>query len=260
MFGQLFGRGNSRAEGQRLFEEGMKAAVEFRSGAAIELYTQSIAASPNPAPYINRANLLMKRIRHRDARDDLEAARHLDARQGREFKTQIEPELNWAQAISFNWDNGLRKKLIRDLRDSDIKTVADRIIDVSFGVSGLGWGVNSMPYDLLEYHLFNDLDDIAKFDDLAKYPEADELLTLYDEKFIEVKVGSCPDSAGYRDAQAKLHSFLCIYDLEDMIQLRRHMIYHIHKNLLVRDFGAFYGSLSSDCSGIIREAEEFASL
>ncbi|MBM3928561.1 MAG: hypothetical protein FJ335_08905, partial [Sphingomonadales bacterium] len=60
MLGWLFGGAKGdRAEGMRLFEQGMRAAAAFRTEEAIALYTRSIAASPNPSPYINRANLLM---------------------------------------------------------------------------------------------------------------------------------------------------------------------------------------------------------
>ena len=63
VFGRLFGghSNENREEGKRLFELGMKSAVEFRSNEALDYYAKSIEASENPSPYINRANLLGKR-------------------------------------------------------------------------------------------------------------------------------------------------------------------------------------------------------
>lgn len=83
--GSLFSGAGSYAEGQRLFEQGMKAATDFRSNEAIDYYTRSIEARANPSPFINRANLLMKRIRYREALSDLIEAKRLDDQQGREF-------------------------------------------------------------------------------------------------------------------------------------------------------------------------------
>lgn len=93
---------------------------------------------------------------------------------------------------------------------------------------------------------------------LSLYPEARELLQDYDPRFIEMKVASCPDAQSYRGAQAKLHNFLCSYDVEDMVKLRRYMHYDIHSALLALDFGELFDALSSECTGVIREAEEFA--
>ena len=262
VFGKLFGGGRlpdgDRQEGERLFQLGMQSAVAFRSNEALDYYTRSISASANPAPYINRANLLMKRIRHYEGRCDLEEAARLDAQQGREFTSEINRELNWAKVMSANYENGTRDKLIADLRSSDHSIVAQRIICASFDISQDRWDYNTFPRDLIEFHLFNDLDDLEKFDDLTKYPEAQELIEFYDRKFIEKKVSSCPDTSAYNIAQAKLHNFLCSYDLEDMVLLRRHMIYRIHDRLLAKDFGDLYDALDSDCNGIIREAEDFA--
>ncbi|MBS1832376.1 MAG: hypothetical protein JST65_06680 [Acidobacteria bacterium] len=239
-----------------MFELAMQAAVQFRSNEAIDLYTRSITACPNPSPYMNRANLLMKRIRCREALQDLLEAKRLDDRQGRQFGNELSREIGWARTLSSNYDNGTREKLIKDLRASDRDTVAERIICASFGIDKLQWEYNSFDRELIEYHLFNDVDDIAKFDDVRSYPEAAELTRAYDPRFIEQKVARCPDQRAYQDAQAKMHNFLCSYDLTDMIQLRRYMIYRIHAKLLAQDFGDFYDALDSDCTGVLREAEE----
>jgi len=44
-------------KGQELFERGMLAASRYECDEAIKLYTASIEANPNPAPYINCAKL-----------------------------------------------------------------------------------------------------------------------------------------------------------------------------------------------------------
>jgi len=248
-----------RAEGERLFKLGMEAAVAFRSNEAIDLYTRSIAAWPNPSPYMNRANLLMKRVRCREALLDLLEAKRIDDREGREFGATLSREIQWASVLASNYENGTREKLVADLKVTGRDRVAKRIICVSFDIHQAQWDWNSFDRTLLEYHLFNDLDDIRKFDDLALYPEARELLDLYDGEFIDMKVARSPSGDAYADAQAKMHNFLCSYDMPDMLQLRRYMLYRIHDRLLSMDFGPMHNALDSDCEGIIAEAERFVS-
>lgn len=259
MFNRLFSRNKGNfAEGMRLFEIGMQAAVEFRSNEAIDYYTRSIEIYANPAPYINRANLLMKRIRCREALNDLLEAKRLDDQQGRQFTAEIDREMAWAKILSSNYDNGIREKLITDLRGSDHRTVAERILCSSFGINHLQWEYQTFDRELVEFQLFNELDDIVKFDDVTVYPEAEELLRDYDHRFIAMKVANCPNIQSYQEAQAKLNNFLCSYDRDDMILLRRYMLYGIHSALLALDFGGFYDALDSECTGVIREAEDFA--
>ncbi len=254
----LGGNKGDYAEGMLLFEQGMQAATNFKSNEAIAYYTRSIETCANPSPYINRANLLMKRIRCREALKDLQEAKRLDDEQGRQFTFEINRELAWAKALSSHYDDGMREKLIVDLHGSDHGTVAERILCASFDIHRLQLEYRTFDRTLVEFHLFNEIDDIVKFDDLTLYPEAVQLLQNYDVHFIDMKVEKCPDVQLYHDAQAKLHGFLCSYDLEDMIMLRRCMLYDIHKALLALDFGDFFDSLSSECNGVIREAEEFS--
>lgn len=250
--------GAGRAEGERLFKLGMEAAVAFRSNEAIDLYTRSIAAWPNPSPYMNRANLLMKRVRCREALLDLREAKRIDDREGRQFGAPLSRDIARASMLSVNYENGLREKLVADLKVTGRDKVAERIICVSFDIHQAQWDWNSFDRTLLEYHLFNDLDDIRKFDDLSLYPEAEELLSLYDGRFVDMKVARPPAGDAYEDAQAKMHNFLCTYDMPDMLQLRRYMLYRIHDRLLSLDFGPMYNAFGSDCEGVIKEAEGFA--
>jgi hypothetical protein len=70
------GKDDGRKEGKRLFELGMMYASQYKSSEAIKYYTLSIEAYQNPAPYVNRANLLGKRIRHYEALQDLLRAKN----------------------------------------------------------------------------------------------------------------------------------------------------------------------------------------
>ena len=53
-------------EGQRLFNLGAAAAGRERFREAFVFYSKSISACPNPAPYLNRARILVKKIRHKE--------------------------------------------------------------------------------------------------------------------------------------------------------------------------------------------------
>ncbi|MGO7420432.1 hypothetical protein ACCT09_10685, partial [Rhizobium ruizarguesonis] len=161
--------------------------------------------------------------------------------------------------ISSNYMNGVAPKLVADLQHRGPSFVAARIVCTSFGIPQVRWDDLNAATPLVEFHLFNDLDNIVKFDDISRYPEAQELVNAYPDTFIEMKVENCPDPRAYEDAEMKLHAFLCSYPESDMIQLRRHMHYEIHKQLLVRDFGEMFDSLSSDCEGVIKEAEPYLS-
>ncbi|WP_142627960.1 hypothetical protein [Rhizobium sp. P007] len=261
VFGRLF-RGHSnhnREEGKRLFELGMKSAVEFRSNEALDYYAKSIAASENPSPYINRANLLGKRIRHFEAMQDLLRAQKIDLAQGKQFQSVIARELAWNKVLTHNYTNGVAQKLVVDLKDKGASFVAERIVCTSFGIPQIRWEHGHGATPLIEFHLFNDLDNILKFDEISRYPEAQELVEMYPATFIEMKVDNCPDMQAYKDAETKLHAFLCSYPEGDMIRIRRHMVYEIHKQLLVRDFDEMFDALDSDCEGVIKEAEPYLS-
>lgn len=164
----------------------------------------------------------------------------------------------WAKFLLSNYDNGIREKLTADLNESGHRAVAERTLCASFGIDRLKWEYRTFARPLIEFHLFNDLDDIIKFDDLDLYPEADRLHKDYGPEFIEMKVGKCPDASLYREAQVKLHSFLCSFDVKDTIIIRRYQIYDIHNALLALDFGDLFDSFESECSGVIREAEQSA--
>lgn len=84
---------NNYEEGKILFEKGMTHALKFESTRAIELYTESLSISPNPSPLLNRANLLAKRLDFEAALRDLEEAKNLDLKQGRQFQSIIQKKM-----------------------------------------------------------------------------------------------------------------------------------------------------------------------
>ncbi|QQR39001.1 hypothetical protein [Devosia rhizoryzae] len=259
----MFGLGKRSAEnkeqGEKLFKLGMKAAVEFRSNEAINYYSQSIAASPNPSPYMNRANLLGKRVRHYEALQDLLQAQKLDRAQGKQFGPILDFEIARTSVMTSSYTNGLREKLIADLKEKGPQYVAQRLLSVSFNIPEIRWDYGVVAEPMIEFHFFNELDNIIKFDDLALYPEVAEFAEMYPAKFIDLKLEQCPDLDAYQQQEVVLHGFLCSYPQDQMVRLRRSMLYQIHEQLLTRDFGALHMSLTSECNGIIKEAEEFIS-
>lgn len=245
-------------EGKRLFELGMQCASRYRCTEAIEYYTRSIATHPNPAPYINRANLLGKRIRHFEALQDLLAAQVLDRTQGNEFDHEISRELAIAQGLTLGYRNGLREELLENFSSiDDVGAIARMIFCRSFNIDPGRWKYTINDDRLVQYHLFNELDNIAKFEDAKNYPEAEELIEAYPAAFIQHKVNACPDMATYKEMEMRLHAVLCLYEEKDMRRLRRHIIHDVHSRMLARDFGDMYMSLSSNCEGITKEAMEF---
>jgi len=100
---------------------------------------------------------------------------------------------------------------------------------------------------LVEYHLFNEIDNILKFEDVKNYPEVEGLIEDYPAAFIQQKVESCPDIEAYRSFEMRFQAFLCMYEEKEMRYLRRHIISDIHSKLLARDFGDMYMTLNSDC-------------
>jgi hypothetical protein len=249
----------SDEEAKRLFEIGMQHASGYECSKAIEYYTKSITMSPNPAPYVNRANLLAKRLRYREALTDLSEAQRLDQRQGNEFTKELSGEISRVELVSQNYHNGTRDQLIADLKQSNPRDVAGKIFCSSFGIPYECWRQGSFGTfrDIAEFHFFNDIDNVIKFDESSLYPEVDEFRSVYNDRFIEMKISRCPDALAYTKSEITLHSFLCCYDENDMQHLRRLMLYNIHQILLHMDYGDIW-SLTSECPGMIREAEGFA--
>mgnify|MGYP003618592908 CR=1 FL=1 len=232
-------------------------ASQYKCSEAIEFYSRSIDAHKNPAPYLNRANLFGKRIRYFEALQDLQEAQRLDRNQAKEFSAQIHQELTFAELITENYTNGIREKLIIDFKSHDKRSISEKILCASFGMTQLEWEHDSFDWDLVEYHFFNEIDNISKFDERNLYPEALEFIELYPEVFIQKKINTCSDYEKYRASEILIHSFLCCYDEADMQRLRRSILYEIHCKLLERDYGWRWRTLSTDCEGVTKDAANF---
>lgn len=262
MFRRLFGGQNSArpegyAEGWKLFELGMAHASRYECEKALDYYMRSIAVCKNPAPYINRANILCKRIRYQEALKDLLEAKKLDQAQSNEFQAALRREIGVAEAVTNLFRNGVREKLIGDFRKNGEDYVVGKIYCASFGFNHEAWEARFALPPFAEFHFFNELDNVRKFDRLDLHPEVSEYLELYPEGFIDKKLAECPDDEAYRKAELTLHSFLCVYDEQTMTRLRRVLIYQLHERLLSDDYPGVLGSFSDPRPEVTRDAYRY---
>lgn len=252
--GQKTVRPKGYDEGWKLFELGMAHASRYECEKALDYYARSISVCNNPAPYINRANILCKRIRYYEALQDLLEAKRLDKAQANEFSEILRREIKVAEAVTHKYRDGVKEKLQCDFDDNGRDYVLGKIYCASFGFHHEAWKAMYMLPHFAEYHFFNELDNIRKFEKLDLYPEALEYLGIYPEEFIDQKVADCPDVDAYRKAELTLHSFLCAYDEETMIRLRRTMLYELHQRLLDNDYPGVFGDLLDPRPEVIKEA------
>lgn len=176
--------------------------------------------------------------------------------------SEIEAEIEEVSTYVENYRNGTREKLVAEFRShsgsfSDLRYVAQRIWEVTFRNAENG----SQPYrhHLSKYHFFNELDNVARFEDPDVYPEAKEFHALYPAAFIAEQVNGPVDFAAYSRSEALLNSFLCSYDEPDMRKLRRLMLYDIHEYLLRRDYGDQLWSMTNPQPEVIQSAADFLS-
>lgn len=262
VFKRIFGgqktvRPQGYDEGWKLFELGMAHANRYECEKALDYYARSIAVCNNPAPHINRANILCRRIRYYEALQDLLLAKRLDKAQSNEFSDVLRREIGKAEAVTHTYRNGVREKLQGDFEDNGEDYVVGKIYCASFGFHHEAWEARFVLPSFAEYHFFNELDNIRKFDRLELYPEVSEYLDLYPEEFIDQKVADCPDDEAYGKAELTLHSFLCAYDEKTMIRLRRVMLYSLHERLLDNDYPGVLGSMSDPRPAVIKDAYHF---
>ena len=242
-------------EGKRLFDLGVAAALREQFHEAFLLYSKSIEINQNPAPYLSRARILIKKIRYKEALDDLIEAQRIDQLEEKEFLSEIQNEINAVLPFVENYHNGMREKLISDFHlhneSNDLKHIVTRIFEASFD-SRPG---SVYPFDIpfSEYHFFNELNNIIQFEDIEIYPEAKYLLKLYTVDFITKKANESVNIDTYSRAENKLKYFFCSYDEPDMRRLRRLMLYYIHEDLLTRDYGEQL-SFEDPRPEVIREA------
>lgn len=244
-------------EGWKFFELGKAAAGRFECDKALEYFAKSIAACKNPSPYMDRAAILIKRLRYYEALQDLLEAQKLDRAQSREFVEDLRGEIEAAEAVTFIYRNGTREKLIDDLRRNEDDYVAGKIFCAAFDFNHNKWAAGYGLPSLARYHFYNEIDNWNKFERREAYPDIIGYLKLYPKEFIEQKVDECPDPAAYKMAEFKLHSFLCIYDDETMARLRRTMIYMLHERLLDSDYPGLLGTMTDGRPSVTKDAYEF---
>jgi tetratricopeptide (TPR) repeat protein len=218
VFRKLFGGGDSPKSpayeaGQQLFQQGMKAASEYRTAEAIAFYTKSFETNPNPAPLINRAKLYRWRILFVEAIRDLETAMRLDKQQGNEFSKFSGIELRECKAIAENLFNGKRDLFIADLRKNGFDYVAGRFADTIF--EGMG--------QLLAYHLVNEVDNVKKFENRTDFLAVNTLLKnwMKDQKVIDQVLANPEISDSYQEKRVIFESMMCVYDYPDMAMCTR---------------------------------------
>lgn len=244
---------NNHEEGKTLFEMGMAHALNFESNKAIELYTESLSKSPNPAPLQNRANLLAKRLDFEAALRDLELARKLDLMQGKQFQSAIQEESLKIEIYTSAIKN--RDHFTTSLQENGLKFVAHRLIQVSFEVTEKALMYATTKQVALEYFFFNELDNIKKFDDITRFPSMEWELHAYPNDFIQEKISNTPPD--YFQSEAKMYTLLCAHSDGDRYPLRDAVMYYAHEYLMNYDYQGSQHGLDSDSRGVIKEAHAF---
>ena len=197
----------------------MIAATEYRTDDALELYTKSFEANPNPAPLINRAKLYRWRLLFDKAIADLELAMRLDKQQGDEFSMDLVRELRECKAISQNRINGKKLGFQADLTDKGFDYVSSRIADVVFKGNG----------QQMAYHLVYEMDNVQKFERRSDFPSADSLLKNW-MKSQDTMDGILSDPAlsqEYIDTRMLFEAMVCVYEYSDMAKMRDTIIQKI---------------------------------
>jgi hypothetical protein len=216
VFRKLFGGGTPQSPayeaGQQLFQQGMKAASEYRTAEAIALYTKSFEKSPNPAPLINRAKLYRWRLLFDEAIRDLEIAMLLDKQQGDQFAIPLGKELRECKFLAQHRLGGKRDLFVTDLQSKGFDYVAGRISDTVFEGNG----------QLLGYHMVNEVDNIKKFESLPDFPSAMTLLAnwMKDQRVIDQALADPIIRGEYHEKRMVFESMVCVYDYADMAKMR----------------------------------------
>lgn len=222
MFRKLFGvapKSTAYLAGQALFQQGMEAASQYLTAEAIELYTESFAREPNPAPLINRAKLYRWRLLFAESIRDLELAQRLDKQQGNQFGADVTRELTECKFLAQNIFNGKRNLFREDLRAKGFDYVAERLADTIFKGEG----------SLLGYHLINEVDNVRKFENVADFPSVKHLLDndLRDPRIIDGILSDHEAQRAFEDSGMLFQMMLCVYDYPDMAKLRDTMVHKI---------------------------------
>ena len=220
MFRKLFGGKTPKSPayeaGQQLFQQGMKAASEYRTAEAIAFYTRSYEINPNPAPLINRAKIYRWRLLFSEAIRDLEIAMRLDKQEGDQFSIPLGIELRECKALAQHRLDGKRDLFITDLRSKGFEHVAGRIADTVFEGNG----------QLLGYHMVNEVDNVKKFENLSDFPAAKTLLAnwMKNQDDIDQALANTAIGGEYMEKRAIFKTMVCVYDYADMAKMRDTLI------------------------------------
>lgn len=130
------------------------------------------------------------------------------------------------------------------------------ILSEAFNIPFIQFEYGMVNSDLLEHYCFYLIKIVRDENDPARFEHLKSEAQSYTDDFVNYKVESCPDKKALEDAVFKVN--VMSTQLGDNRQIVLSNIFWVaHKQLLIRDFGAMYGSFSSECQGITKEAEEF---
>lgn len=216
VFKKIFGGRDDKTSaylaGQQFFQQGMQAASEYRTAAAIALYTKSFETNPNPAPLINRAKLYRWRLLFTQAIHDLEAAMRLDKQQGDQFSISLGEELRECKMRAQVRLGGKRDLFLTDLQNKGFDYISGRIVDSIFEGNG----------QLLGYLMIDEVDNIKKFETLSDFPTAKSLVDnwMRDQDVIDQILSDQTIKEEYKDKRIVFESMVSVYDYPDMAKMR----------------------------------------
>ena len=240
-----------RYEAVRCLELGRYYAERLEYDKAMDFFTKSIGAVENYVAYAERADLHTARIRHHEAALDFMRAKRLANILGDDLDADVDARFKKSLKLTKFYHNGMRDRLLEDYEENSVDEVALKIGESALGV-GVAWIVgNKRP--LFEYLFFNEIESILTYEDMSKFPEVEDYLSLYKLSYIKHKASECPDIEVFNQMETNLHAYLCCYDVEDSRYLRRNILWSLHQNFLEQDYGDIY-SMSSDAKETISEA------
>ena len=130
------------------------------------------------------------------------------------------------------------------------------ILSKAFDIPFIQFEYGMVDSDLLEHYCFYLIKMVRDENDPTRFEHLKSEAQGYTDDFVNYKIESCPDKKALEDVVFKVN--VMSTQLGDNRQIVLSDIFWVaHKQLLIRDFGAMYGSLSSECQGITKEAEEF---
>ncbi|MBA0349468.1 MULTISPECIES: hypothetical protein [Stenotrophomonas] len=141
---------------------------------------------------------------------------------------------------------------------SDNRAIAEALVQAAFGISSFAYHGANFSTKLVEAHFFHEMYEIHhEAGELDRHPEVKQYLEIYPLEFVAQKAIAAQRDYQYFMGRARFFELLKEQNPDDQLYIRRSAIYSIHCVLMTRDFGDFYDSLGSGCSGLTKEAEAF---